>query len=111
MTYHELKTKNYHYHLDLYLKKTKLDISSTPPGFLRRIPLQLANDMFILAMDSIRKVSDKETLLRLKYICEYFLNEKSKKIIALENDIEIMINKEFCIKQLNQIKLLLKNLN
>lgn len=51
----EFKNAFYHNYSDRCLKKTKLNIIANPSGFGRGIPQQLANDMYILAMDNIEK--------------------------------------------------------
>lgn len=109
----EFKNALYHNYLDKCLKKTKLNIIANPSGFVRGIPQQLASDMYILAMDNIEKISDKETLKRLKHICEYFLSKRSSLRIAKENNPDVMIYDKFSVyeKQLNQIDSISKKLD
>lgn len=106
----EFKIALYHNYLDRCLKKNKMDIISNPSGFVRGIPQELASDMYTLALDSIERVSNKESLKRLKYICEYFLSKKSKIRIAKEKNPNVTIYDKFNVyeKQLEQIKLLLE---
>ncbi len=108
----EFEVLRYHVFLDKCLKKNKLNILGNPTGFVRGIPKQLADDMFILALDRIGQELSKETLERLKYICEYFLSQKSKRRITIDNDENRFIYDKFSVyeNQLEQIKSLLKQL-
>ena len=108
-----LKELHYINFLDKCLKKTKVQIISNRYGFVRGIPRELADDMFILAMNKIENVSDKETLNRLKFICEYFISQKSNRRKSYDNPrskTKVIIDK-FTVyeSQLQQIESQLKN--
>lgn len=95
------------------LKKDKLQILSNPYGFVRGIPSELAEDMLILAMEDAAKVTNPETLKRLKIICEFFINGKSKRRKSYDSDnskIKVFKDK-FTVyeSQLRQIELRLKD--
>nr|WP_319273262.1 hypothetical protein [uncultured Draconibacterium sp.] len=109
-TLRELQYINF---LDRCLKKNKVQIIGNRYGFVRGIPHELANDMFILAMNKIDTLSDIETLKRLKFICEYFISQKSnrrKSYDSPRSKTKVIIDK-FTIyeSQLQQIESQLKN--
>ncbi|PKQ62175.1 hypothetical protein BZG01_17810 [Labilibaculum manganireducens] len=100
----------YQSYLNKCLKKSKVDIMVNPTGFVRGIPKQLAEDMNTLALDMIEEISDKEKLGRLKYICEYFLSQKTKRRVAQDNNPNVYIYDKFTIyqEQFKRLEMLLK---
>jgi len=99
--------------LDRCLRKNKVQIIGNRYGFVRGIPKELADDMLILAINKIDKTLDKETLERLKIICKYFINAKSKRRQSYDSPTstrKVIIDK-FTIyeKQLRQIESLLRD--
>lgn len=109
-TFRKLQYKSF---LDKCLKKNKLQIITNRYGFVRGVPKELADDMFILAINKIDKTLDRNTLERLKTICEYFIRAKSKRRQSYDSPTsksKIIIDK-FTVyeEQLRQIESLLRD--
>lgn len=108
-----IKKLQYENFLDKCIRKNKLQIIVNPSGFVRGIPSQLASDMFILALNRIDKTIDHETLVRLKIICKYFINAKSKRRQSydLPNSKTKVLKDKFTVyeEQLRQIESLLRD--
>lgn len=65
--------------LDKCIDKSYADIIFNPTGFVRGITTELKNDMVIIKGQNYPIKPKKETLERLKYICEYTLPKIKKK--------------------------------
>lgn len=107
-----LKEIQYLSFLDRCFKKNKIQILSNPYGFVRGISRELADDMLVLTLEKVKEVTDIQTLKRLKFICEYFINKKSKRRRSYDSPnskTKIIIDK-FTVyeSQLEQINLKLK---
>lgn len=109
-TFRKLQYENF---LEKCLKKTKLQIIANRYGFVRGVPIGLADDMFILAIDKIDKTLDRKTLERLKTMCEFFIRAKSKRRQSYDSPTsktKIIIDKFTVYEgQLRQIESLLRD--
>lgn len=105
----EIKNEMYNEFLNKLIRKNKMDILKNPFGFIRGIPMQLAEDVQIIFIGSLNKSTDKKTLKRLKYICEYIISKKSKRRIAIDNNTNASRRDIFTVyeERLEEILLLL----
>lgn len=94
----------YDHFLHKCLKKTKIDIIRNPSGFVRGIPIELAKDMKVLAMNKIDITLGKERLERLLYICNYMVENKIRRASVVYDKFTVYE------EQAGQISKLLKRL-
>ncbi|AKA33844.1 hypothetical protein [Flagellimonas lutaonensis] len=68
------------------IKKSVLDIISNRYGFVRNIPKELADDLYAIKSGNLPKKPTKETVNRIKYICELSLSKMSDRRKNMESD-------------------------
>lgn len=91
----ELKNLHYDILLEKCLKKEKGHIMKNKYGFVRGIPMQLAEDMYAIRFEKIPENSDRNMLERIKYICEFSLGKMPKSRKAKQDKIEHFIYDKF----------------
>ena len=77
------------------IKKTRLELIYNPTRFVRGITTELSNDIRMIKNGAIPKTTDKETLNRLKYICELSLSKMSDRRKKLDSDPNSYIKDHF----------------